>query len=108
MLVTFSEAAKIAGVSKGAIRKAALETRKLRTDRDEQGVWRVDVADVQRLWPHRPSPDTLIAHQGSPVIDGDGHQEGGVTRELQVRLEAAERRLADKDDVIADLRRRLD
>jgi hypothetical protein len=52
MLVTFSEAAKIAGVSKGAIRKAALETRKLRTDWDEQGVWRVDVADIQRL--HAP------------------------------------------------------
>jgi hypothetical protein len=42
------------------------------------------------------------------VIDGDGHQEPGVTRELQARLEAAERRIADKDDVIADLRRRLD
>ena len=108
MLVTFSEAAKIARVSKGAIRKAALETRKLRTDRDEQGVWRVDVADVQRLWPQRPSPDTVTAHQGSPVIDGDSHQEPGVTRELQARLEAAERRITDKDDVIADLRRRLD
>ena len=108
MLVTFSEAAKIAGVSKGAIRKAALETRKLRTDRDEQGVWRVDVADIQRLWPQRPSPDTVTAHQGSPVIDGDSHQEPGVIRELQARLEAAERRVVDKDDVIADLRRRLD
>ena len=108
MLVTFSEAAKIAGVSKGAIRKAALETRKLRTDRDEQGVWRVDVADVQRLWPQRPSPDTVTAHQRSPVIDGDSHQEPALTRELQARLEASERRIADKDDVIADLRRRLD
>ena len=108
MLVTFSEASKIAGVSKGAIRKAALETTKLNAERDEHGVWRVDVADVQRLWPQRPSLETLTAHQESPVTDGDGHQNPGVTRELLAKLEAAEQRIADKDDVIEDLRRRLD
>lgn len=108
MLVTFSEASKIAGVGKGAIRKAALETRKLKAERDEHGVWRVDVADVQRLWPQRPSTDTVTAHHESPVSVGDNHQDAGVTRELLAKLEAAERRIADKDDVIADLRRRLD
>src|SRR5687768_18620592 len=108
MLVTFSEASKIAGVGKGAVRKAALETRKLKAERDEHGVWRVDVADVQRLWPQRPSLEAVTVHQSSPVIVGDSHQEPGVTRELQVRLEAAERRIVDKDDVISDLRRRLD
>jgi hypothetical protein len=56
MLITFAEAARLAGVSKGAVRKAALETRKLKAERDEQGVWRIDATDVQRLWPQRPAP----------------------------------------------------
>lgn len=108
MLITFAEAARLAGVSKGAIRKAALETRKLKAERDEQGVWRIDAADVQRLWPYRPAPDTITGPQQSPMTFGDTHQEATVISVLQTKLEAAEQRIADKDAVIDDLRRRLD
>ena len=108
MLITFAEAARLAGVSKGAIRKAALETRKLKAERDEQGVWRIDAADVQRLWPQRPAPDTITGPQQSPVTFSDTHQDAAVISVLQAKLEAAEQRIADKDGVIDDLRRRLD
>lgn len=108
MLITFAEAARLAGVSKGAIRKAALETQKLKAERDEQGVWRIDAADVQRLWPQRPSLDTVSDPQQSPVTFSDTHQDAAVISVLQAKLEAAEQRMADKDAVIDDLRRRLD
>lgn len=75
MMITFAEAARLAGVSKGAVRKAALETRKLRAEKDEQGVWRIDAADVQRLWPERPALDTVTTPQSTPVIVSDGSQE---------------------------------
>src|SRR5512147_2974952 len=104
MMITFTEAARLAGVSKGAVRKAALETQKLKAQKDEHGVWRIDVADVQRLWPQRPPLDTVTTPQNSPVIVGDSPQEAAVV----AKLEAAEQRLADKDAVIDDLRRRLD
>lgn len=103
MMITFSEAARLAGVSKGAVRKAALETQKLRTEKDEQGVWRVDAADVQRLWPQRPELDTVTTPQSSPVSFSDQSQNA-----LVAKLEAAEQRIADKDATIGDLRRRLD
>jgi hypothetical protein len=108
MLITFAEAAKLAGVSKGAIRKAALDTRKLKAERDEQGVWRIDAADVQRLWPQRPAMDTITDLQQSPVTVSDTHQDATVISVLQAKLEAAEQRIADKDAVIDDLRTRLD
>ena len=107
MMITFTEAARLAGVSKGAIRKAALETQKLKAEKDEQGVWRIDAADVQRLWPQRPALDTVIAPQSSPVIVSDRSQEALVISAVTAKLEAAEQRIADKDTTIADLRRRL-
>lgn len=108
MMITFTEAARLAGVSKGAVRKAALETQKLKAQRDEHGVWRIDVADVQRLWPQRPPLDTVTTPQNSPVIVGDSPQEALVISAVVAKLEAAEQRVADKDAVIDDLRRRLD
>lgn len=102
MLVTLLEAARIAGVSKGAVRKAA-NAGKLTPSRDEQGRWRVHVADVERLWQRAPGSGDqrapVSAGDQSPVIEA---------AELRVRLEAAERQIADRDAQIADLRRRLD
>lgn len=103
MMITFTEAARLAGVSKGAIRKAALETQKLRAEKDDQGVWRIDAADVQRLWPRRPALDTVTTPQSSPVSVSDQSQNA-----LAAKLEAAEQRITDKDATIADLRGRLD
>jgi hypothetical protein len=108
MLITFAEAARLARVSKGAVRKAALETRKLKAEKDEQGVWRIDAADVQRLWPQRPALDTITDPQQSPVTFSDTHQDAPAISVLQAKLDAAEHRIADKDAVIDDLRRRLD
>jgi hypothetical protein len=102
MMITFTEAARLAGVSKGAIRKAALETQKLRAEKDDQGVWRIDAADVQRLWPQRPALDTVTTPQSSPVSVSNQSQQA-----LAAKLEAAEQWIADKDATIADLRRRL-
>ncbi len=107
-MITFSEAAKLAGVTKGAVRKAALEKQKLTASKDEQGVWRVDAADIGRVWPRRPSVTEVIDDQHTPVIVGDDHQSGLVITELRGKLEAAEQRLADRDRVIDDLRQRLD
>src|SRR5512147_2474764 len=104
MMITFTEAARLAGVSKGAIRKAALETQKIKAEKDEQGVWRIDAADVQRLWPQRPLLDTVTDPQSSTAIVSDRSQEALVISAVTAKLEAAEQRIADKDATIADLR----
>jgi hypothetical protein len=56
-----------------------------------------------------PCPlDTITDPQQSPVTFSDTHQDATVISVLQAKLEAAEKRIADKDTVIDDLRRRLD
>jgi hypothetical protein len=52
-------------------------------------------------------PYETVREAASEMTRND-HDETAETRELRARLEAAETRIADKDAVIADLRRRLD
>ena len=100
MKITLSQAAALAGVSKTAIRKA-MKAGRLTGERDEGDLWRVDVADVQRLWPKRPDSEPVPGNGFPPVSDGyhPGFQQ--VVEELRARI-------VDKDSVIDDLRGRLD
>jgi hypothetical protein len=93
--VRLSEAARLAGVSRSSLHRA-LEKRRLFCDTDEKGRQWIDVSEIARAY-----PDTFRAvprgarHTAQELVDT------ALERELRERL-------ADKDAVIADLRRRLD
>lgn len=108
MLVTFSEAARIARISKAAVRKAALQSRKLSASRDDNGLWRVDVADVQRLWPRTPVTDDLRTPPAAGDQVGVRSSDQVTIAELRARLEASERILEDREATLRDMRGRLD
>jgi excisionase family DNA binding protein len=107
VLITLAKAARMAGLSKGAIRKA-VETGKLTATRDEQGRWRVHAADVERVWQHRAPEPTVSSHQRAPVRDGDHVPRAPGDHDIEVRLAVAEALVGEREREIADLRARIE
>ncbi len=100
MRYTLGEAAKATGKSKAAISRA-IKNGSMSAEKQDNGSYKIDPAELHRVYP------ALKAEQETqPFSVNPG--EAGELRELQARLEAAEQRLRDKDNVIDDLRRRLD
>ena len=100
MAYTLGEAAKATGKSKAAISRA-IKNHTLSADKQADGSYRIDPSELHRIYPP-VSGDQLT----QPLTIGA--ETTGEIRELQAKLEAATQRLRDKDDVIDDLRRRLD
>lgn len=97
MAYTLGEAAKATGKSKTSIRRA-LDSGRVSGTKNDLGEWEIEPVELHRVFP-------LAEHR-----NGDAEAEAArpVTAVLQAKLEAAEARIADKDAVIDDLRRRLD
>ena len=104
MSYSLSQAAKATGRSKATIHRA-IQSHKISAERDEAGSWRIDPAELHRVFP---------PVSAEPVQNNDLRQSETVegTTEIQRRItelqQERERERADKDAVIADLRRRLD
>lgn len=95
MAYTLGEAAKATGKSKATLSKA-IKSGRLSAIKDETGTFRIDPAELHRVYPVTP----MSEQRETPV----NTQEAGDFKALQARLDAAQERLADKDAVIADLR----
>jgi chromosome segregation ATPase len=101
---SLSQAAKGTGRSKATIHRA-IQSHKISAERDEAGAWRIDPAELHRVFPPvSPEPEQKNDLRRNETEDG--------TAEMQRRFaelqQERERERADKDAVIADLRRRLD
>jgi predicted site-specific integrase-resolvase len=94
---TLGTAAKAAGVSKTTLRRA-IESGRLSATRNDDGSYSIDPAELHRAFP-RHSDATAILARSVTANDTGG---------LQVEVEMLRERLAEKDDVIRDLRGRLD
>jgi hypothetical protein len=93
MAYTLTEAARAVQRDKTTLLRA-IKSGKVSAVRDAvTGGWRIDPAELHRVYP-------VIADAVADAVRRDGDAEVEI-RELRARL-------ADKDDVIADLRRRLD
>jgi excisionase family DNA binding protein len=104
MPYTLKQAAEATGKSKPTILRA-IQSHKISAARDEltQG-WLIEPAELHRVYP--PVTDETVRNgQMTHGVTGDATVS---IRELQAKLDAATSRLADKDEVIDDLRRRLD
>lgn len=104
MPYTLKQAAEATGKSKPTILRA-IQSHKISATRDEltQG-WLIEPAELHRVYP--PITDETVRN-GQMTHDVTAGTTVSI-RELQAKLDAATSRLADKDEVIDDLRRRLD
>lgn len=99
MAYTLGEAAKATGKSKATISKA-IKNGRISAIKDETGTFRIDPAELHRVYTTTASHEQEETPSG-PVVNTTND---GLIRELQARLEAAHERLADKETVISDLR----
>lgn len=99
MSLSAKEAADLVGRSKTGIIKAMREGR-ISAQKDINGEWRVEPVELFRVY----APINQDGIENREVNDGAQPD----TPSLQVKLEQLERRLEERDDVIQDLRQRLD
>lgn len=99
MAYTLGAAAKASGRSKATISKA-IKSGRLSALKDETGVYRIELAELNRVY-----PITVDGNRDrTPRTPEETPDERSTIRELQARLEAAQERLVDKEALIADLR----
>lgn len=106
MAYTLTQAAKAIGRNKTTVLRA-IKTGKISAIRDEaSGGWLIEPAELHRVYAPASAAAASSRIRGkAPSRNGDA---AGELRELLLRLETAETRIADKDAAIDDLRRRLD
>jgi hypothetical protein len=101
MSLSAKEAAAQVGMSKQGIIKA-IHMGKISAEKDVHGEWQIEPVELFRVYPpvdtiiHQPESTSLRQHT---EVD---------TPSLQREVELLREMLLDKDDVIADLRTRLD
>lgn len=96
---TLGAAAKATGKSKATISKA-LKSGRISGYKGDDGVFHIDPSELHRVYP----PISLDEHEETPDSEPESISTKMLVRELEMRLEAAQQRLTDKDGVIDDLR----
>lgn len=99
MKYSASQAAKATGKSVPTITRA-IKSGKISADRTEQGGYEIDPAELHRVFAPVTANTNETPTMSQPETPID-------MRVLQAEIEGLRERLADKDDVIADLRTRL-
>lgn len=108
MSLSAREAAEAVGLSRDGILKA-IRTGKISAEKNTNGEWRIEPVELFRVYaPVISSPQTNSANIQSPIGDSPQTSAEPSVESLQAELRQFQQRLADKDDVIADLRTRLD
>ena len=98
-MYTLGSAAKAVGKSKATISKA-LKSGRISGHKGDDGVFHIDPAELHRVYPPIAQGEHKETHEGLPKSTNTNI----LVRELEMRLEAAQQRLTDKDGVIDDLR----
>lgn len=101
MSISAKEAAALVGLSKAAILKA-IKTGKVSAAKDLAGEWRIEPVELFRVYTPVHSPSS------TPVSMSPQQSAQESTVSLQRENELLRQMLGDKDEVIDDLRRRLD
>lgn len=102
-MYSLKQAAEAVGMGKPAILKA-IQNGRVSAEKDEKGRWQIDPAELHRVYPP-------VSENGSKNGSGERQEtpkNNNGNSILQREVELLRERLADKDGVIDDLRRRLD
>lgn len=100
VIFTLGQAAKAAGKSKGTISKAIKDGRLSIMSR-EGGSYQIAASELFRVFPRNGSVNVQNERLETPKNDN-------LNSVLEVELRVLRERLTDKDDIIRDLRERLD
>ncbi len=95
-MIGMTEAAKLTGKQRQTIHKAIKEGR-ISAVRSEAGEWRIDPAELFRVY---PPLSTVNDNQSAQVDAGLQRVDSGLQREVELLRE----RIREKDDIISDLR----
>ena len=95
-MIGMTEAAKLTGKQRQTIHKAIKEGR-ISAIRSEAGEWRIDPAELFRVY---PPLSTVNDNQSAQVDTGLQRVDSGLQREVELLRE----RIREKDDIISDLR----
>ena len=100
MVLTITKAAEMAGCNRSTIQRA-IRSGKLSATRDEaSGAWMIEVAELCRVW-----PDAGVSGSANGTAIGNALPR---TDDSAAEMRELRARLADAQETIADLRRRLD
>jgi len=99
-MIGMTEAAKLTGKQRQTIHKAIREGR-ISASRSESGEWRIDPAELFRVY---PPLSTVDVNPIGKVDDGLQRVDSGLQREIELLRE----RLREKDGMIDDLRQDRD
>ena len=91
-MYTLGAAAKATGKSKATISKA-LKSGRVSGHKGDDGVFHIDPSELHRVYP------PITPSERKETLENDSK-----VRELETRLEVAQQRLTDKDEIIDDLR----
>jgi len=99
--LSLNEASKLSGRAKSTLSKALKSGKLSYVSKDAKtGAYEIDPAELLRVF-----PETSKSGNGDQKETPEKHYGNSA---LEVEVEQLRQRLADKDDVIADLRQRLD
>lgn len=114
MSLSAKEAAEQVGLSKQAILKA-INRGQLSATKDRKGEWRIDAAELFRVWEpvqqDAPASDSPVGGTRDLPPPGEASEVARLATELAIlreRLAGREAVIAAKDETIASLRRSLD
>lgn len=102
-MYSLKTAAEAVGKGKPALLKA-IKNGRISARKNEKGEWEIDPAELHRVYP----PVTGTAKGTGSGERKETPEEPGGNSVLRREIEMLRERLADKDSVIDDLRRRLD
>jgi hypothetical protein len=107
---TLGEAAKAVGKNRTTLLRAVKSGKLSATYDDALGGWLVEPAELHRIFPPISTADAgaSAAQGGASTRSTSASGASGEVRELRARLEAFEAGQRLRDEVIEDLRRRLD
>jgi hypothetical protein len=101
---TLGTAAKATGKSRTSILRA-IEKGKISASKNAHGEWDIDPSELHRVYPAKETPNSSVNSAYATPANTDLLIEN---RGLKVKLEAADQRMRDALDQVADLRLRLD
>lgn len=102
-MYSLRDAAEAVGIGKPAILKA-IQKGRISATKDDKGQWQIDPAELHRVYP--PVTGTTSGNGSGERQEPDKTSLGNSI--LQREIELLRERLTDRDEVIDDLRRRLD
>jgi hypothetical protein len=103
MMLSLNQAAKQGKVAKTSL-LTALKNGEISGTKSDNGHWQIEKSELLR-WIGSRSPKP---HENDPENDLDPPEKPGKTSALEREVELLRQRVEDKDDVIRDLRERLD